>query len=840
MASNLMTQTGNKYSRLTFNDTPVGSATGGTWNMMPFWRGNSPDGMAGNVTFFNWTWIPSERYTGNGSDAPSNWATNVEATAQCERSNKVGLFWGTNLSYIPFGNTTNALYATFYNRTGNAGLDMSKMYGLGPKQATKHDICLSFRIDAWNQSSLDTSSLADNWNPTSKSFTVDEYLNGETNGVPNREAYPFIGYIIAKPWIRFGSNTDGSDITDGTPRTAVKGTYATSGGTVYVKYPHAGSNAGALSIASVSPQYGVLQRHKIGTSSSMTVEASKVEYDVTPFSIDGQWCYGWGFKCHHCRYSGDGSSSTDRYYSPNLSPSESTSTPVYLHPMNVDSAYAASAIWTSRASDTAMPYFHYIAWYKGANIIQLLNSLGLDWAETESIAASGNPGDEGYHVPEVGADGTPTGFDENDPADWGTEWNGASNEDGTTDEGGDGTINKNGGDEPEPDTPNTPPVDQGGTIRNPDDPDLANEVIGTIGDISGTTKFVMNLAGVMAIRNYFNSTYQPSDAELTANFKGRNPFDYIVSLKLYPFTHSVGASQNIIIGGVNTEIAHPVLTSGVKVLDFGSVTIPAYFKCFLDYAPYTSIRLSVPFCGSVELDPAIYIGRTVGLKAVVDYNTGAMTAVVLLDNKYQMMTLEGVAAIDMPLFGVNQGDYQNAVFDAQYALAMSRINGQKAIVGGFKSILTGAGGSNLTAGVDASGSGVSGGGAIGVASALAGVGFNMVSTGLDLTSARAQIEKAEWDLDHTAPNIGCIGSAAAMNNYVLELKPKLTITRAKYLEGMDINMYGRTVGYACLRTGTIGSFRGYTQFADVKFVNSTMTESERNILRGLLTTGIIV
>lgn len=838
MASNLQSQSGNKYSRIVFNDNPVGTATGGNWNMMPFWRGNSPDGMACNVTFFNWTWIPSEKYTGNGSDAPASWSTNVEADARCERSSKVGLFWGTNLSYIPIGNTTNALYTTFYNKTGNAGLDMSKMYGLGPRQATKHDFCLTFRVDAWNQSSFDPSSVANNWQPTTKTFTLDDYLNGETNGVPNREAYPYIGCIIAKPWLRMGNQSDGSDVTDSTPRVAVKGTYGTSGGSVYIKYPHAGSSAGALAITSVAPQDGVLQRHKVGTSSYMTVEASKVEYAVTPLSADGQWYFGWGFHCHHCRYNGDGSSSTDKYYSPNLPDSETTNTPVYLHPMNVDSAYAGSAIWTSRASATAMPYFHYIAWYKGANIIQLLNSLGLDWAETDAIAANGNPGDTGYHVPEVGADGTPTGFDENDPSKWGTDWNGASDPEGVTDEEGDPTVNDNtGGGQDDPSDPNTPPTNQEGIITNPDDPDLANETISAIGDVSGTTKFVMDLAGVLAVRNYFNATYQPTDAELTANFKGRNPFDYIVSLKLYPFTHTVGTSQNIIIGGVNTQIAHPVLTNGVKILDFGSVTIPAYFGSFLDYAPYTSIRLSVPFCGSIDLDPAIYVGRTVGLKAIVDYNTGAMTAVVLLDNKYQMATLEGVAAIDMPLFGVNQGDYQNAVFDAQYALTMARLNERKAVIGGFKSILSGSGGSSF----DEGGEGQSSGGLIsGAVSAIAGLAFNMASAGTNLTTARVQTAKAEWDLDHTAPNVGSIGSASAINNFVLELKPKLTITRAKFLEGMDVGMYGRTVGYACLKTCLIGNTRGYTQFADVKFVNSTMNESERNILRGLLTTGIII
>ena len=221
MASNLQSQSGNKYSRIVFNDNPVGTATGGNWNMMPFWRGNSPDGMACNVTFFNWTWIPSEKYTGTGSDAPANWSTNVEADARCERSSKVGLFWGTNLSYIPIGNTTNALYTTFYNKTGNAGLDMSKMYGLGPRQATKHDFCLTFRIDAWNQSTFDPSSVAYNWQPSTKTFTLDDYLNGETNGVPNREAYPYIGCIIAKPWLRMGDQSDGSDVTNSTPRRGI-------------------------------------------------------------------------------------------------------------------------------------------------------------------------------------------------------------------------------------------------------------------------------------------------------------------------------------------------------------------------------------------------------------------------------------------------------------------------------------------------------------------------------------------------------------------------------------------------------------------------------------------
>ena len=92
----------------------------------------------------------------------------------------------------------------------------------------------------------------------------------------------------------------------------------------------------------------------------------------------------------------------------------------------------------------------------------------------------------------------------------------------------------------------------------------------------------------------------------------------------------------------------------------------------------------------------------------------------------------------------------------------------------------------------------------------------------------------------TAPRVGTIGSASSLNNFVLNLVPKLTITRSMFIEGINVDMYGRTVGYACLKTGTVGSFSGYTQFADVKFIGSTMTDSERNIARSLLGSGIIV
>lgn len=137
----------------------------------------------------------------------------------------------------------------------------------------------------------------------------------------------------------------------------------------------------------------------------------------------------------------------------------------------------------------------------------------------------------------------------------------------------------------------------------------------------------------------------------------------VTSLKMYPFdvraVTSASSEGTVIIGACPVKDGEDNLLQGYilpdnanVVLNLGSFKIFKKYNNFLDYGPYTSISLYIPYVGSVNLDPNIYMDHTVSVKMVVDLTTGVCTAVVYSDDN--MVTYhKGAIGIDVPINGVN-------------------------------------------------------------------------------------------------------------------------------------------------------------------------------------------
>lgn len=137
----------------------------------------------------------------------------------------------------------------------------------------------------------------------------------------------------------------------------------------------------------------------------------------------------------------------------------------------------------------------------------------------------------------------------------------------------------------------------------------------------------------------------------------------VTSLKMYPFDvrRAVSAqTEGVVILGacpIKDDNDEPlegyILPDNANVLlDLGSFKIAKKYNNFLDYGPYTSISLYIPYVGSVSLDPNIYMDHTVSVKMIVDLTTGVCTAVVYSDEN--MVTYhKGVIGIDVPINSIN-------------------------------------------------------------------------------------------------------------------------------------------------------------------------------------------
>lgn len=96
---------------------------------------------------------------------------------------------------------------------------------------------------------------------------------------------------------------------------------------------------------------------------------------------------------------------------------------------------------------------------------------------------------------------------------------------------------------------------------------------------------------------------------------------------------------------------------GTHTLDV--LSVPEYFGSDLDYAPHTEMRLYLPFCGWIDIDPSAVVGGSIKVRYMCDNITGNVTAYVLCTDRNgvesSLYTATGNCAVSMPVVGNDQG-----------------------------------------------------------------------------------------------------------------------------------------------------------------------------------------
>jgi hypothetical protein len=342
------------------------------------------------------------------------------------------------------------------------------------------------------------------------------------------------------------------------------------------------------------------------------------------------------------------------------------------------------------------------------------------------------------------------------------------------------------------------------------------------------------------IYNYINAIDTETDditKSIVKTFYTNNPLDVIVSLKRFPFnitqyfTSGAIAPVNIRLGELITTGYGWALSGQYTVVDFGSYDCYAFFgDTFLDYSPYTYFELIIPFCGSTRIDPALFMGKTLKLKMVVDLYTGACTCYILA-NSLCIDSVSGNCAIDIPITGIQSADFQNSVQNAITNVKNARINTAVYNLKGnlaMGAIWTGAIGGNAF---------LKGGAAARVGNFISSFGTslsNALNVGGNVASAqKAEAQnyiaesKANYDLEHVQTPFNSVGSQSAANSYIEEMQARLIIYRPKFITGWNPETYGKTVGYACMLDGQVKDFDGFTVAnIDVSGINASAEEKQ--------------
>lgn len=172
--------------------------------------------------------------------------------------------------------------------------------------------------------------------------------------------------------------------------------------------------------------------------------------------------------------------------------------------------------------------------------------------------------------------------------------------------------------------------------------------------------------------------------------------DYILSFRAYPVnivsldaqphhTIYIGASSGITL---QQNITTPELVNDVPL---GSIKIPRQYHNFLDYNPYTSASIYLPFCGTCEINPKFLYDSDLFLFLAVDCTDGSGVWSLFRwgdDGKYfPILTRQCRVGIDIPITGLDSSQMASNIVNAtlqtgQHALsAVNKITGAAAQVG---------------------------------------------------------------------------------------------------------------------------------------------------------------
>lgn len=357
----------------------------------------------------------------------------------------------------------------------------------------------------------------------------------------------------------------------------------------------------------------------------------------------------------------------------------------------------------------------------------------------------------------------------------------------------------------------------------------------------GTSEYLMSGATLSAFFNALNEaiSYASDDPAAYADdmiklFGTQNPYELIDAIIHYPMDMSIALFEDlsggsyvsgdtanyILIGNTrfqvnNAENSIIEITTKNTTVHFGSFTYYDKFKNFLDYSPYSNGSLNLPWCGNIELNSEVYMGKVVSIDSCLDIATGICKDLVFADDKL----IESITGQVGARLEVNSQDFTNQIsssIQANQIQQQQRFNQVKSaaslLTGGALAALTGKGGAD-------------------VAGATVDTMFGMAASEMAIDQAKYRVETTAVPIKQV-----CVGTDSMSLNGIHGWEALLF--RPKFLPTYDAAEYGKQVGFATLEFGPLSNYHGYTEVETVNFNGVFATEAEQEMIKSALKTGV--
>lgn len=328
-------------------------------------------------------------------------------------------------------------------------------------------------------------------------------------------------------------------------------------------------------------------------------------------------------------------------------------------------------------------------------------------------------------------------------------------------------------DDPEPIQPDPDPTPE----PTPPDPGIL--------DISASRLFTVHQLSNAEVDNLGSFIYSQTFIDAIKNMF-MEPMDAIIGCFILNYgsggTLPLGANETLKLGSVLGATG----VTGTKVINqtfecsFGTKEIGEFYHNVLDYAPYTSVQIYLPYIGFVDLDTNEVMNSRITLKYRFDVFTGMCLARLFVNRNgvtHELYNFEGNSAVHIPLTG---RDFTNAI--------APMLSGAVGLIGGA---------------------------ATGNPVAMALGAQNMIGN-------NANVKRS--------------GSLSSNTGVLGQQTPFILVNRPKAYNAAGYNGY---YGYPSNWTVTLSSCSGYTRCKDVHLDALSCSDQEREEIEALLREGVI-
>lgn len=382
-----------------------------------------------------------------------------------------------------------------------------------------------------------------------------------------------------------------------------------------------------------------------------------------------------------------------------------------------------------------------------------------------------------------------------------------------------GSVDPTPPEPPEPDEPYPPPkpgpddppdpVDPTDPVPEPDDPSLDGTNCGIYS--------VYNPSRT-ALRQLGTKLWDPNVWDIIKQYF-TTPMEALLSLSIIPVTPSTSSAEAIVIGNYNSHVGAPVVNSDYVTFNCGSVYIPRFFGSYLDYDPYTTYKLYLPFIGEVDLNADEITAETTTIKYKVNVVSGDCVALCMKNNNV-FAEFNGNCARFLPLSQASWSSFVQAA--ASFASA--------AITGGVALAGSGATGEAIESSIGATKNGE-----IRAAANVAqqqSIGANIASSGINAVVGSKMSYNKSGRIGQSA------GQISVRTPYITVTRPNLTLP--ENIDQASSSALRNYIGYPANKIGKLRNFHGFTVVEACQLTSQYATEEELAEALEIMKGGVIL